>query len=238
MTQVPTNREQPIDPRTGKFSVAWDQFFRKLAELATTTAEAQASDTGGDDAPQGWGLRAQNRFGQVIRTLTSSSLNITDGGGVDANPAIDLLSLADTTIGDALVKITRDEYGRVEGTEPALAVDLPYDDELTFGVANAQAALTKALGAHWYFSDTAPDPDEHPNWANTDTGTLFVWYDDGTSASWVEFGTGGGSSDGAVPYAIAAGETFTVATNKQALFTLPIDVEGTLVVDGYLVEVS
>jgi hypothetical protein len=49
-----------------------------------------------------------------------------------------------------------------------------------------------------------------------------------------------GSVDGAVPFFIPDGSTYTVAANKQALFALPIELEGTasLVVDGALVEVS
>lgn len=45
---------------------------------------------------------------------------------------------------------------------------------------------------------------------------------------------GGG---GMVPYLIPAGETFTVPVNKQGLFTITIDVQGTLIVDGYLIQV-
>lgn len=45
-------------------------------------------------------------------------------------------------------------------------------------------------------------------------------------------------SGAAVPHFIASGDTYTVALYKQALFTMPIDNEGDLVVDGYLVEVS
>ena len=47
---------------------------------------------------------------------------------------------------------------------------------------------------------------------------------------------GGGS--GAVPTLIAASETYTVAANTQALFALPIELDGALVIDGALVEVS
>lgn len=43
---------------------------------------------------------------------------------------------------------------------------------------------------------------------------------------------------GMVPYFIATGETFTVPLYKQALYVLPIDNEGTLVIDGFLIEVS
>jgi hypothetical protein len=41
-----------------------------------------------------------------------------------------------------------------------------------------------------------------------------------------------------VPTYIAPGETFTVLTNHQALFTMEINNEGTLIVDGFLVEVD
>ena len=43
---------------------------------------------------------------------------------------------------------------------------------------------------------------------------------------------------GFVPYFIPADTTFTVPLYSQALFTMPIDAEGLLVVDGFLVEVS
>lgn len=43
---------------------------------------------------------------------------------------------------------------------------------------------------------------------------------------------------GMVPYLIPAGETFTVPVNKQGLFTVIIDVQGLLVVDGLLIHVN
>lgn len=47
-------------------------------------------------------------------------------------------------------------------------------------------------------------------------------------------------SDSAVPYFVPDGESYTVFENKQALFTIPIDlgVGSSLVVDGILVEVD
>lgn len=48
-----------------------------------------------------------------------------------------------------------------------------------------------------------------------------------------------GSSDGgAAPYFIPAGEVYTVPVNKQVLFAEDINVEGGLVVDGHLLEVT
>lgn len=48
------------------------------------------------------------------------------------------------------------------------------------------------------------------------------------------------SGIGGVPYFIEDGDTYTVPENTQALFALPIELEGTasLVIDGALVEVS
>lgn len=45
-------------------------------------------------------------------------------------------------------------------------------------------------------------------------------------------------ANGMVPYFIAMGETFTVPEFKQALFAMNIDNEGTLEVDGFLIEVD
>ena len=48
------------------------------------------------------------------------------------------------------------------------------------------------------------------------------------------------AAGGGVPYFIPDGKTFSVAANKQALFAIPIELDGTasLVVDGHLVEVA
>lgn len=47
-----------------------------------------------------------------------------------------------------------------------------------------------------------------------------------------------GESGGFVPYFIPAGEEFTVPANKQALWAVPLDIEGSIVIDGVLVEVD
>ena len=47
----------------------------------------------------------------------------------------------------------------------------------------------------------------------------------------------GASNDNTTPYFIATGDTFTNNTNRQNLFNVPIVIDGTLVVDGLLVEV-
>lgn len=46
------------------------------------------------------------------------------------------------------------------------------------------------------------------------------------------------ASGGMVPTYIAPTEVFTVPVNRQALFAMLIENDGTLIVDGYLVEVN
>lgn len=129
---------------------------------------------------------------------TAGRIGVTNGDGVAGNPTVDLVPVADTGIGADLVKITVDNWGRVEGTEAAGLGDLD-DVDLTTTPPEAGDALVYA-GAVW-----------KP-----------------------------GSVDTAVPFFVPDGQSYTVAANKQALFTLPIELDGdaSLVLDGALVEVS
>jgi hypothetical protein len=68
-------------------------------------------------------------------------------------------------------------------------------------------------------------------------GLLFS--DDAGTVIWgAVAGDAAASTDGMVPYLIPTGQAFTVPINKQALKAMPITVDGTLVVDGYLLEVA
>lgn len=53
-------------------------------------------------------------------------------------------------------------------------------------------------------------------------------------------GTWGASTSpgGMVPYFIASADTFTVPLDYQALYAIPIDVDGTLAINGILAEVD
>ena len=48
---------------------------------------------------------------------------------------------------------------------------------------------------------------------------------------------GGGSDTGQMPYYIPSGTTYTVQENRQGLFSIPITVDGDLVINGILVQV-
>jgi hypothetical protein len=70
----------------------------------------------GPDGAKGW-----YALGDALDTATLAKIVDPDTGIV----SLDLAELPDTGIGAALVKITRDDYGRVEGTEAATTDDLP-----------------------------------------------------------------------------------------------------------------
>lgn len=64
----------------------------------------------------------------------------------------------------------------------------------------------------------------------------YVITTDGTgNLSWAAGGGGGG--DGQMPYYIPSGETYTIPLYKQGLFSVPITIDGDLVVNGILVQV-
>lgn len=69
----------------------------------------------------------------------------------------------------------------------------------------------------------------------------YVIATDGTgNLSWVPQSGGGGGNTyiaSPMPYLINAGETFYVTENHQGLFNIPIQVDGSLQIDGILVEV-
>ena len=71
-------------------------------------------------------------------------------------------------------------------------------------------------------------------------GDIAIWLDY-TAKLLGDSGVSNASLTGAggmVPYFIPEDETFTVPVNKQGLFSITIDVEGLLVVDGMLIMVS
>ena len=79
-----------------------------------------------------------------------------------------------------------------------------------------------------------------PSWdttAGTVTHVVLFSRDGGTTIYGAVVG-GNAASDGMVPYLIPTGQTFTVPVNKQALKAMAITVNGTLVVNGFLIEVN
>ncbi|MUV13598.1 hypothetical protein [Noviluteimonas gilva] len=247
MSQIPKESEALIDPRTGCMSRAWRQFFNGLStssqvvERITQIVEGQQPGSGAlsDIAKLTTAGYLVNAGGTIVARSMQEGTGITiTNPAATANATVFALALFDDTgAGDGLWKFTRDEFGRVEGTQEATAEDLAFNDALmALGVSDVQGALDLALSALPVFSATAPDIDVYRHWINTDDLTEFWRYDDGTSVQWVNVG-GGNGADAFVPTYIAAGASWMVPEHKQALFHRTIDVDGSLVVDGALIEV-
>lgn len=91
----------------------------------------------------------------ALRAITGSAgrIAVAAGDGVAGPPTIDLALLADAGTGAALVKITRDGYGRIAATAAASTDDLPegatnlyYTAARARAAANSQILVTGAVG--------------------------------------------------------------------------------------------
>lgn len=113
------------------------KFFRELAnESGASTEQVEELlqkfgdlDIGSLDQlakAEGVGIAVKIPGSWVFRTINGSPdrIVVTTGNAVATNPQIDLATLVDTGIGAAIWKFTRDQWGRVEGTEAATTDDL------------------------------------------------------------------------------------------------------------------
>ncbi|WP_102945322.1 hypothetical protein [Stenotrophomonas sp. VV52] len=104
--------------------------IQKLAKLATN------------------GFAVRQASGEwVTRSLQAGvGIDITNPDSDAGDPTISLEDLPDSGVGAALVKITRDGKGRVEGTQPASTTDLAEGSNLYFTDARADARITAQKG--------------------------------------------------------------------------------------------
>lgn len=94
--------------------------------LSNDLAALEGLDNSGNGADgQGFAVRIGIDTWTLRDILTGSSTRIvvTNGDGVVTAPTIDLAAITDTNTG-TLQKITRDMYGRIEGTSPITTADI------------------------------------------------------------------------------------------------------------------
>lgn len=139
---LPKQSDKPLQG-DGGMSLSW---YRPLSELADKVNESvtpaqldvvKAQIAGALGSPDG-----------TITQIPPKTVVINSGEGVDVSGpeggpyGISLRTLADSGVGTALLKFTRDSYGRTSGTEAATTDDLPEGaTNLYFTAARADAAL-------------------------------------------------------------------------------------------------
>lgn len=105
--------------------------------------------------------------------------------------------------------------------------------DLLFANSEAQATSAGALSNRTYL--TAIQESAYLPFSRELIAGSGITFDDSTPNERTINSNGAG---GGVPFFIPAGSTVTIAQYFQGLFTVPIDIEGTLVVDGILVWVD
>lgn len=104
------------DSSTGDYSpTAW----RLIVEIPPNVVALAETATTGIYVITGEGASVTRQI-----TGTEDEITVADGDAVAGNPKIGLADLANSGVGGALLKITRDDKGRLSGTEAATTDDL------------------------------------------------------------------------------------------------------------------
>ena len=113
-------------------------YWRTIMEIPPNVTALQEQE--------GSGLYVLTSTGaSATRAITSATLQVHHGDGVEGDPAVDLPELPDTG-GGALRKLERDQYGRVSGTSEATTDDLPEGSNLYFTDERARDAVGSVAG--------------------------------------------------------------------------------------------
>lgn len=211
----------------------------------------------------------ETRVVEIVQAQTpppaASATTITPTAGIDVagNAAdgyyIGLRALPDTGVGAALWKFTRDDYGRVSGTESATTDDLPegatnlyHTDERAQDAVGAAIAAGTGDGVTLSYDDAG----NKINATNTDKGSVAVASHVAAADPHPQYTTAAEAA-AAAPVQSVNGQTgavvlafppsvplyvsgvLVIPANTQVLWTLPIEFGpgAELVLDGEFVEV-
>lgn len=146
MTSVPQHNQPAVDA-DGRLTRAWMGWVQAISRVSgLTSADDIAAIATALGSPDGTvaNIPPQAVDDPLIVGLVGI---ITDGRLSSGRVTVSLSELEDTGVGAALLKTTRDAYGRTEGTEAATTDDLAEGSSLYYTQARADARVTAGIQA-------------------------------------------------------------------------------------------
>lgn len=128
----------PDDPGGNPEPVYW----RFLQEVPPNVVALAETVTTGLYAITGPGTSVTREIQPTIGRTT-----VANGDGVAGNPVVDLAVVPDSGVGAAILRITRDMWGRISGTQAATTTDLAEGTNLYFTAARVLATALSGLSA-------------------------------------------------------------------------------------------
>lgn len=145
---IPNVAQAAVD-QNGHFTVPWRKFLAAL-DRASSQSGTDTSGLASDIAALATALGSPD--GTVANIPEAAGLIVCNNGTILVTPdgsqtVIGLKAFGDSGVGAALVKITRDLYGRVQGTQAATTSDLAEGSNLYYTDERAQDAIAAAIAA-------------------------------------------------------------------------------------------
>ena len=156
-------------------------------------------------------------------TGTAGRIAVANGDASAGLPTVDLATVADAG-GGALLRFVRDAWGRLSGTSAATTSDLAEGSNLYFTAARVLATVLAGLSTATNAVISAAD---------TVLSALGKLQAQITALTATVAGLG-------TPYSVPTAMVYVIPSGIQALWTIPIELEGTASLDisGALVEVN
>lgn len=167
MNVVPPRQDAPIAGSDGKATRSFYSWIQALTrEVATATTGATTADRSTTDiaaiatalgSEDGSVAGIPDQSASVGQVQAVEGETTTDGLLSNGYVQVGLADVADTGVGAALVKITRDGKGRVEGTEAATTADLTELTNLYYTDARADARIAADVATLAALTNAADD---------------------------------------------------------------------------------
>lgn len=213
---------------TGELELFLDGATGELQVNGDAGTAGQVLKSTGPGTPPEWA----NSTGSVAGSDTQVQFN--DGGAFGASPNFTFvddsttsLTITNTSSGSAFLYLGNGG-SNIVGTTGTLQLNAPFTDTVAINAGGGLVINTNLTPRLTITDDGDWDLDGNSGSA----GDVLTSAGAGSPPVWAP---AGGS---AVPYFIPAAVSYVVALFQQALFSVPIDIEGTLEVNGLLIQVD